>query len=283
MIAGFWQIAVTVVVLSAGTMFLMWLGELVTEKKVGNGISLIIFAGIVSDIPSSIQKLFVTFDPSQILNFAALAILAVITVVGVVILNEGQRNIPVSYARRIRGMRMYGGTDTYLPLRVNQAGMIPIIFAVSLVLVPPLVGQFLTQVKNVTIASSGQFLINLFQNQLFYGILYFLLVVAFTYFYTSIIFKPDQISEHLQQQGGFVPGVRPGKNTADFLGKISNRIMLAGALSLGLIAILPLITQGVLGVTALTVGGASLLIVVSVVIDTVKQIEAQIAMREYEK
>lgn len=282
-IIGFWQIALTSIVLTAGTLFLMWLGELVSEKKVGNGISLIIFAGIVSDIPSSIQKIFVTFDPSQILNFVVLAILAVITIAGVVILNEGQRNIPVSYARRIRGMKMYGGTDTYLPLRVNQAGMIPIIFAVSLVLIPPLVGQFLSQVQSLAVANFGRFLVSLFQNQLFYGLLYFILVVAFTYFYTSIIFKPDQISEHLQQQGGFVPGVRPGKNTADFLGRISNRIMLAGAVSLGLIAILPLITQGVLGITALTVGGASLLIVVSVVLDTVKQIEAQIAMREYEK
>lgn len=282
-INSFWQIAMTSIVLTAGTLFLMWLGELVTEKKVGNGISLIIFAGIVSDIPSSIQKIFVTFDPSQILNFVVLAILAVITIAGVVVLNEGQRNIPVSYARRIRGMRMYGGTDTYLPLRVNQAGMIPIIFAVSLVLIPPLVGQFLSQVQSLGVANFGRFLVSLFQNQLFYGFLYFILVVAFTYFYTSIIFKPDQISEHLQQQGGFVPGVRPGKNTSDFLGRISNRIMLAGAVSLGLIAILPLITQGVLGITALTVGGASLLIVVSVVLDTVKQIEAQIAMREYEK
>lgn len=282
-ISGFSEIAFTVIILTAGTMFLMWLGELVTEKKVGNGISLIIFAGIVSGIPSSIQKIFVTFDPSQILNLVVLVVLAVITIAGVVILNEGQRNIPVSYARRIRGMKMYGGTDTYLPLRVNQAGMIPIIFAVSLVLVPPLIGQFLSQVKNTAVANSGHFLVSLFQNQVFYGALYFLLVVAFTYFYTSIIFKPAQISEHLQQQGGFVPGVRPGKNTSDFLSKISNRIMLAGAISLGLIAILPLITQGVLGITALTVGGASLLIVVSVVIDTVKQIEAQIAMREYEK
>lgn len=280
---SFREIALTAVILTAGTMFLMWLGELVSEKKVGNGISLIIFAGIVADIPISLQKILVTFDPAQIMNMAVLIVLGLITVAGVVILNEGQRNIPVSYARRIRGMKMYGGTDTYLPLRVNQAGMIPIIFAISLILFPPLIGQFLSQVKNAVLASSGRFLVTLFQNQIFYGALYFTLVVAFTYFYTSIIFKPDQIADNLQKQGGFVPGVRPGKNTAEHLGKISNRIMLAGALSLGLIAILPLITQGVLKITAMTVGGAALLIVVSVVIDTVKQIEAQIAMREYEK
>lgn len=282
-LAGPKDYILTIITLTAGTMFLMWLGELVSEKRVGNGISLLIFAGIVAGLPTSIQRIFITFEPAQIINLGALLILGVITIAGIVILNEGQRNIPVSYARRIRGMRMYGGTDTYLPLRVNQAGMIPIIFAISLILFPPLVGQFLTQVKNQVVASSGKLLVSLFQNQIFYGFLYFFLVVAFTYFYTSIIFKPDQIAEHLQKQGGFVPGLRPGKNTAEHLSKISNRIMLAGAISLGIIAILPLITQGVLKITALTIGGASLLIVVSVVIETVKQIESQIAMREYER
>jgi len=277
------EIILAIITLTAGTMFLMWLGELVSEKRVGNGISLLIFAGIVTDLPTNIQRTLVTFDPAQIVNLGVLIILGIITVTGVVILNEGQRNIPVSYARRIRGIRMYGGTDTYLPLRVNQAGMIPIIFAISLVLLPSLLGQFLSHVKVEIIANLGKFMITFFQNQLFYGFIYFILVVAFTYFYTSIIFKPDQIADHLQKQGGFIPGLRPGKNTAEYLSKISNRIMLAGALSLGVIAILPLITQGILKITTLTVGGASLLIVVSVVIDTVKQIEAQIAMREYEK
>ncbi len=282
-LSGFKEISFAIIVLTAGTIFLMWLGELISEKRVGNGISLLIFAGIVSHLPLSLQRVFITFEPVQIVNLGALVILGIVTVAGVVILNEGQRNIPVSYASRIRGMRMYGGTDTYLPLRVNQAGMIPIIFAISLILFPPLVGQFLSQVKNEVVASSGKFLTNLFQNQIFYGVLYFALVVAFTYFYTSIIFKPDQIADHLQKQGGFIPGLRPGRNTAEYLAKVSNRIMLAGALSLGIIAILPLITQGVLKITALTVGGSSILIVVSVVIDTIKQIEAQIAMREYER
>jgi len=281
--SGFKETIFTIIVLTAGTIFLMWLGELISEKRVGNGISLLIFAGIVADIPISLQRVIATYDPSQITNLIILIILALITVTGVVILNEAQRNVPVSYASRIRGMRMYTGMDTYLPIRVNQAGMIPIIFAISLILFPPLIGQFLSQVKNQVIASSGKFLINLFQNQIFYGFLYFILVVAFTYFYTSIIFKPDQIAEHLQKHGGFIPGVRPGKSTAEYLAKISNRVILAGALSLGIIAILPLITRAVFKITALAVGGASLLIVVSVVIDTVKQIEAQIAMREYEK
>jgi len=277
------EYVLTIITLTAGTMFLMWLGELVSEKRVGNGISLLIFAGIVAELPISIQRILITFEPAQIMNLGILAVLGIITVAGIVTLNEGQRNIPVSYARRIRGMRMYGGTDTYLPLRVNQAGMIPIIFAISLILFPPLVGQFLSQVKNQVVVSSGKLMIDLFQNQIFYGFLYFALVVAFTYFYTSIIFKPDQIAEHLQKQGGFIPGLRPGRNTAGHLSKISSRIMLAGALSLGLIAVLPLIIQGALGITALTIGGTSLLIVVSVVIETMKQIEAQIAMREYEK
>lgn len=282
-LGGVKNLILAIITLTAGSVFLMWLGELVSEKRVGNGISLLIFAGIVVDLPNSLQRMLVTFEPAQIINVAVLIILGIITIAGVVILNEGQRNIPVSYARRIRGMRMYGGTDTYLPLRVNQAGMIPIIFAISLILFPPLIGQFLGQVKNQVIASSGKFLVTLFQNQIFYGVLYFTLVVAFTYFYTSIIFKPDQIADNLQKQGGFVPGLRPGKNTSDYLSKVSSRIMLAGAISLGVIAILPLITQGVLKITALTIGGAALLIVVSVVIETVRQIEAQIAMREYEK
>ncbi len=282
-LTGFKEKILTVVTLTAGTIFLMWLGELVSEKKVGNGISLLIFAGIVADLPISIQRTLATFEPVQIMNLIIFVFLGIITVAGIVTLNEGQRHIPITYARRIRGIRMYGGADTYLPLKVNQAGMIPIIFAISLILFPPLVGQFLSQIKNQVIASGGKLLINLFQNQIFYGFIYFVLVVVFTYFYTSVIFKPDQIADHLQKQGGFVPGVRPGKNTAEYLSKISSRIMLAGALSLGLIAILPLITQGVLKITTLTIGGASLLIVVSVVIETVKQIEAQIAMREYEK
>lgn len=272
----------TLAVMSAGTIFLMWLGELVSEKRVGNGISLIIFAGIVERLPISLQRALVTFNQAQIVNVLIFAAIGLLTIAGVVMLTEGQRNIPVSFARRIRGNKMYGGMDTYLPLRVNQAGMIPIIFAISLVLFPSLVGQFLQRAKMPILALMGKQMISLFQNQWIYGIVYFVLVVAFTYFYTSIIFHPKQVAENLQKQGGFIPGLRPGQSTADFLNRTSNRIMLAGALSLGLIAILPLITQGVFKITAFTVGGASLLIVVSVVLETVKQIKAQLTMREYE-
>lgn len=278
-----WQWVTTIFVMTAGTIFLMWLGELITEKKIGNGISLIIFAGIVAGLPIALQRTIATFDPSQILNLVIFAALALITVAGVVYITEAQRNIPVSYAKRIRGTRMYGGMETFLPMRVNQAGMIPIIFAISIIMFPPLVAQLLQQIKQAWIVNSSQFVIDLFQNQLFYGVLYFILVVAFTYFYTSVVFHPHKIAENLQKQGGFVPGMRPGRPTAEYLGGVSRRIILAGALFLGLLAVLPLITQGALGGTTLVVGGASLLIVVSVVIETVKQIEAQLSMREYEK
>jgi preprotein translocase subunit SecY len=269
-------------VMTAGTVFLMWLGELITEKKIGNGISLIIFAGIVEKVPISLQQMIATFSKEQILNFLILAVLALITIAGVIIVTEGQRNIPVTYARRIRGNRMYGGTDTYLPLKVNQAGMIPIIFAISIVLLPGLIGQLLTRANSNLMIKLGNFLTAMFQNQLIYGIIYFVLVVVFTYFYTSIIFHPTQISEHLQKQGGFVPGLRPGQPTTDYLAKTSNRIMLAGALYLGLIAVLPVIVQNVFSFSAFTIGGASILIVVSVVLESVKQIQAQISMHEYE-
>ncbi len=269
-------------VMMAGTIFLMWIGELITEKKIGNGISLIIFAGIVERVPISVQQTIVTFSKEQIVNLLVLVILALITIAGVVIITEGQRNIPVTYARRIRGHRMYGGTDTYLPLRVNQAGMIPIIFAISIVLFPGLIGQLMSRSGSIFVAKFGQILMSITQNQLIYGLLYFGLVVAFTYFYTSIIFHPTQIAEHLQKQGGFVPGLRPGQPTSNYLSTVSGRIMLAGALSLGLIAVLPIITQNVFKLTAFVVGGAAILIVVSVVLETVKQIQAQISMHEYE-
>ena len=271
----------TMIVMTTGTMFLMWLGELVSEKKVGNGISLIIFAGIVESIPVSLQRLIVTFSATQLVNILILLILGVITIAGVVMLTEGQRNIPVSYARRIRGNRMYGGMDTYLPLKVNQAGMIPIIFAVSLVLIPSMLGQFLSRASTPFLLSAGKIMTSIFANQLIYGIVYFVLVVAFTYFYTSVIFHPKQIAENLQKQGGFIPGTRPGEATAQFLGTTSARIMLAGAASLGIIAILPLVTQGFVPGASLAVGGAGLLIVVSVVLETMKQIQAQISMHEY--
>lgn len=277
------NIVAMMVTMTAGTMFLMWLGELISEKKVGNGISLLIFAGIVDRIPSVIQQVALTFGKAEMINLIGFAAIAVVTIVGVVIMNEGQRNIPVSYAKRIRGMKMYGGVDTHLPLRVNVAGVIPIIFAISIILIPGMVAQFFVGAKTFWVAKAADYIITVFSNQIFYGALYFLLVVAFTFFYTSVIFHPTQIAENLQKNGGFVPGIRPGLNTASYLKYVINRIIFAGALFLGALAILPLIMQGFTGLQSLVIGGTSLLIVVSVVIETVKQIEAQMLTREYEK
>jgi len=279
---GLFDFGVIIITITAGTIFLMWLGELISEKKVGNGISLLIFAGIISGLLQTVRQIFITFDVSQLFMLIGFIAITIITVVGVVIINEGQRNIPVQYARQIRGNRTFGGTSTHLPLRVNMAGVIPIIFAISVVLFPSMIAQFLIHAKSIWIVNAANWTIQMFNNQLFYGITYFILVFAFTYFYTEVIFHPKQISENLQKQGGFIPGIRPGKETSDYLSNTTHKIVLVGALFLGLIAVLPLIMQYATGMQAFTIGGTSLLIVVSVVIETVKQIEAQLTMREYD-
>jgi len=273
---------IMLITITAGTILLVWIGELISEQKVGNGISLLIFAGIVSSLPQVVQQIIVTFDQTQLFTLIGFIVIALITIVGVVIINEGQRNIPVQYARQVRGNRTFGGTNTHLPLRVNMAGVIPIIFAVSVVLFPSMIAQFLIHAKTAWIASSAEFVIRLFENQLFYGVVYFLMVFAFTYFYTEVVFHPDQIAENLQKQGGFIPGIRPGKNTSEYLAATTHKIILVGALFLGTIAVLPLIMKYITGVQAFAIGGTSLLIVVSVVIETVKQIQAQLTMREYD-
>lgn len=271
-----------ITLVTAGTVFLMWLGELITEKGIGNGISLIIFAGIVARIPGAIQRLFLTYDPSQIPTYFVFLAVALVVIAGVVFVSEGQRNIPISYAKRIRGGRLYGGVSSYLPLRVNQAGVIPIIFAISILLFPGMIAQFVSAFNVPWLLAGARFINNLFANQIFYGSLYFLLVVLFTYFYTAVTFDPKAIAANLQKQGGFVPGIRPGNSTAEFLHKILNRIILFGAAFLGMIAVLPIIVQGATGITAMTLGGTALLIVVSVVLETMKQINAQLVMRDYE-
>lgn len=277
-----WQLVLTITVMTAGTVFLMWIGELITEKKVGNGISLLIFAGIIAQAPTLLQQTILIFDRSQALNLIIFLVVAIVTIVGVVIVTEGQRNIPVSYARRVVGRQSYGGVNTHLPLRVNMAGVIPIIFAISLVLFPPMIAQFFLNAQSAFLVSAAQWTIAIFQNQLVYGIIYFVLVFAFTYFYTEVVFHPDQVAENLQKQGGFIPGIRPGTHTAEYLKKVSNRIVLFGALFLGLIAVLPLLSSSATGVSTLAIGGTSLLIIVQVVIESVKQIESQLTMRDYE-
>jgi preprotein translocase subunit SecY len=271
-----------ILTITAGTVFLMWIGELISEKKIGNGISLLIFAGIVAAVPRQIQQIALSFDQIQLFTLIGFAVIAVLTVIGVVIINEGQRNIPVQYARQIRGQRAFGGSSTHLPLRVNMAGVIPIIFAISVVLFPPMIAQFFIHARSAWLASFATKVIEIFNNQLIYGVIYFVLVFAFTFFYTEVVFHPDRISENLQKQGGFIPGIRPGKPTADYLSYTAHRIIFFGALFLAIIAILPLIMRYFSGYQSLAIGGTSLLIVVSVVIEMVKQIEAQLTMRDYD-
>lgn len=271
-----------VLTMTAGTVFLMWIGELISERKIGNGVSLLIAAGILTRMPRIIQQTAVTFEVSQILILLAFAAIAVLTVAGVVFITEGQRNIPVVYAKRQRGTHMAGGMETFLPLRVNMAGVIPIIFAISILMLPQMLSQFFVNAKTVWLAHAAQKTIAFMQDNLVHGIFYFVLVFTFTYFYTAVVFHPDRVAENLQKQGGFVPGVRPGHPTSDYLMRVVNRIIPAGALFLAIIAVLPLLLQQMTSSQSMTIGGTGLLIIVSVIIETVKQINSQVTMREYE-
>ncbi len=268
-------------VIAAGSILLMWIGELISEFGVGNGVSLIIFAGIVSVIPSALGQAIFGFDITLLPAYVAFAAAAVAITAGVVFITEAERPIPVTYARRVRGMKVMGGVSTYLPLRVNQAGVIPIIFALSILLFPQMIATFVSRSSVEWVAAGANATISFLNNQWVYGIMYFLLVFIFTYFYTAITFEPNQIAKNLQKNGAFIPGVRPGQMTADYLGNIITRITLVGALFLGFIAVVPIILQGATGLTALTIGGTALLIAVSVVLDLVKKIDAQTSIREY--
>ncbi len=271
-----------IITLTAGSVLLMWLGELITEKGIGNGISFIIFAGIVSRIPGGIIRFLETPNWIQAVIFVAFAVIAV---AAIVFITEGQRRIPVQYASRVRGRRMYQGGTTFLPLRVNQAGVIPIIFAVSILLFPAQIAGYFTSSDVEIVADIANFIVNTFgpQNPVIYGGLYFLLTVGFTYFYTAFTFKPDETAEQLRKNGGFIPGIRPGRPTQDYLARVVNRITVAGALFLGTIAVMPFVISIFFpGSSALSLGGTSLLIAVSVVVETMKQLEAQLLMRSYE-
>lgn len=272
-----------VLTMTSGTVFLMWLGELITEYGIGNGISLLIFAGIVGRLPVVLGQTLSTVTAQQATNVVFFLGLAAVVVTATVFVNEAVRRISVHYARRIRGNTMYGGATSYLPLRVNQAGVIPIIFAVSMVLLPSLVGGFLQQVRQPAIVNFGRLLSILFNpNSVTYNVIYFLLVIGFTYFYTAITFNPTKIAGEIQKYGGFIPGIRPGGSTANYLNYILTRITIAGALFLGAIAILPSLARGSTGVPTFLIGGTSVLIIVSVVLETVKALEAQLVMRNYE-
>lgn len=269
---------------TAGAVFLMWLGELISEKGIGDGISLLIFAGIVAHAPLSLREAIVTYSPAQIPSYLAFIVLALVIITAVVIINEARRNIPVSYAKRIKGNKIFGGVSTYIPLNVNPAGVIPIIFALSIMLFPGMAASFLATSRIVWLARIAQSIGRIFTNPWFYGACYFALVVLFTYFYTAVTFDPKNVADNLQKMGGFVPGIRPGQPTIDFLYYILNRVLLFGAIFLGVVAVLPSVVQGVTGVKAFefVIGGTALLIIVAVVLDTVRQVESQLTMRDYE-
>ncbi|MGA2666955.1 MAG: preprotein translocase subunit SecY [Patescibacteria group bacterium] len=276
------QLITMIISITAGTILLMWLGELISENGIGNGVSLIITLGIIAGLPTQVRNTLAVLDTSKIIGLIIYGIIALGVIVLIVLVNEGQRQIPVSYARRIRGLKAYGGVDTHLPIRVNTGGVIPIIFAMSIMLFPGVIAKYFTQAKAAWLAGTATYVSNLFSNNWFYGILYFVLVIAFTFFYTGIILKPDQIAENLQKQGGFVPGVRPGTETSNYLSGIISRINLTGAVFLGVIAVLPFIVQAVTHINTLVVGGTGVLIMVSVIIETMRQIQAQLVMRQYE-
>ncbi len=270
-----------ILTITAGSFLLTWIGELISEFGFGNGVSVIIFAGIVAGLPAGLQQLQFTFTPEQIPLYAIFLVVSLLVILGVVVITESERPIPITYARQIRGNKVYGGVSTYLPLRLNQAGVMPIIFALSILLFPQMIGNFLAASTNPIMQKISIFLLSLVTNGWVYGIAYFGLVFLFTYFYTAVTFDPDAISKNLQRGGAFIPGVRPGQSTSGYIASILTRLTMFGALFLGIIAVLPLIMQSVTGITALAVGGTGLLIVVSVVIDLIKKVNAQLSLREY--
>ncbi len=276
------DLIVNVFVITAGSVLLMWIGELISEFGIGNGVSLIIFAGIVAVLPVRLLQFFAGFDASQLPLYILFLLIALVVVITVVVVTEAERPVSVTYAKQVRGNKVYGGVSTYLPLRLNQAGVIPIIFALSILVIPGTVAQFLINSSNSTISSIASYISTLLDpTSWVYAVLYFVFVFAFTYFYTAVTFDPKLISENLQKSGAFIPGVRPGESTMNYLAKVVTRITLVGAIFLGIVAILPLIMQGVTGNPILAIGGTALLIVVSVVLDLIKKIDAQASMREY--
>jgi preprotein translocase, SecY subunit len=268
-------------VIVAGSMLIMWIGELVSEFGIGNGVSLIIFAGIVARIPTEVSQFFFTYSTSNLPIYILFLIVGLLIVAGVVIVSEAERPVPVTYAKQVRGDHVSGGTQTYLPIRVNQAGVIPIIFALSILLFPQLIGNALAATTNVTLLAISRGLLWFVANTWLYAFFYFIFVFLFTYFYTAVTFDPQQISENLQKNGAFVPGIRPGGATREYISKILNRTTTMGAVFLGLIAVLPLVIRAITGITSISIGGTALLIVVSVVLDLIKKTEAQLSMREY--
>jgi len=264
-----------------GAVLIMWIGELASEFGIGNGMSIIIFAGIVAALPSHVSQLVFTFTPADLPTYIAFAVIGVLVIAAIVLVSEAERPIPVTYAKRVRGMKMYGGGSTYLPLRVNQAGVIPIIFGLAILSFPQMIGTLLGRFSHPVLLKISEILNSFTQTSVLYAVLYFILVFLFTYFYTAVTFDPEALSNNLQKNGAFIPGIRPGVSTSEYISKVLTRITLLGAVFLGFIAVLPLIMQWATGIAALALGGTSILIVVSVVLDLLKKIDAQVSMREY--
>jgi preprotein translocase subunit SecY len=275
------EFMVNVVLIVAGSVLLMWIGELVTEYGIGNGLSILIFAGIVARFPSTIGQLAYTYNPAQLPLYLGFGLVAIVIIFGVVFMTEAERPIPVTYAKQSRGGKTYGGSTSYLPIRLNQAGVIPIIFALSIILFPQMVLNILTAFNLPWVTHANEVVTNFINNQMAYGITYFTLVILFTFFYTAVTFDPDAMAKNLQRNGAFIPGIRPGTSTAEYLGNLVTRLTLVGALFLGAIAVLPIGMQVLTGISALAIGGTAVLIVVNVVLDLIRRVDAQVSLRDY--
>lgn len=275
--------AVAMLVVTAGSMFLVWLGELISERGIGNGISVLIFAGIVAALPSSVTQLAATYDKAHLLTYVGFIVVALILIIGIVIITEAERLLPITHANQARGGggAMLGASSSYLPLRINQAGVMPVIFAMSVLLFPQLFADFFATSKHAFLVSASNGLTWFLQSSWLYGITYFLLVFLFTYFYTAVTFDPESVATNLQKNGAFIPGIRPGHSTTEYIGKIVSRITFMGAIFLGIVAVLPVIMREVTGVSTLAIGGTAILIVVAVILDILKKVEGQISMRQY--
>ncbi|MBI5405541.1 preprotein translocase subunit SecY [Candidatus Kaiserbacteria bacterium] len=270
-----------IALVAAGSLLLMWLGELVTEFGIGNGVSLIILAGILARVPSSISQTLFSATAASVPAYLAFTLLALAMIYAVVVVSDAERSIPIAYARAVRGAALSQGAATYLPIRLLQAGVIPIIFALSLLLLPQMALSMLGALHVSFAAGAALWYTGFLSNPWNYGATYFLLVVLFTYFYTAVTFEPHRVAENLQKSGAFVPGVRPGRETEEYIGKVVNRVTLPGAVFLGLLAVAPSIIQGLTGVTTLVLGGTALLIAVQVTLDLAHKIDAQVSLREY--
>ncbi len=277
------EFALNVILVVAGAVLLMWLGELVTEYGIGNGVSIIIFAGIMAGLPATISQLIFTFDVSQLPLYIGFIFLALAIIFAVVIMTEAERVVPITNAKQSRGNMMVTtrGNNSYLPLRLNQAGVIPIIFALSIILFPQMILNILSAFNLPWVAGATAAVNGFMNNYLLYGAVYFVLVFAFTFFYTAVTFDPDAIAKNLQRNGSFIPGIRPGDHTAEYLGNLITRLTLVGALFLAVIAVLPIGLQMATGIAALAIGGTAILIVVQVVLDLIRRLDAQVSMREY--